>query len=68
MVEQKDTEQMEWMTAAQAAQELGITSRWVRYLIERGVLVGQHLSDRVILVKRESLANYTPKRKRRHME
>ncbi len=65
MAKRKDEQLTEWLTPEQAAAELGVTSRWVRNLIERGVLEGQKLSDRVLLVKRSSLANFTPKHKRK---
>lgn len=55
----------DWITTAQAGAELGITSRQVNYLIARGVLEAMKVTPRLTLVKRASLANYTPRHKRK---
>lgn len=55
----------DFITASQAAEILGITHRYVVKLLSAGTLEGNKVTDRLWLVNRASLANWTPKRKRR---
>lgn len=54
-----DTPMTDWVTTAQAGEILGITPRHVNRLIAAGVLEGFKMATRMMLVKRDSLANYT---------
>ena len=51
------------MRVADVANELGVTSRHVRTLIERGMLVAERLSPRLYLVQRERVERYKWKRR-----
>ena len=61
----KETPVNEFITTTEAAAELGITRPYVDILIARGVLEARKVNNRLWLVNRASLANWTPKRKRR---
>lgn len=54
----------EWVTTAQAGELLGVTSRQINYLIASGKLEAIKVTNRLTLVKCESLAGYIPRHKR----
>ena len=51
------------MTVQQAAQELGVSARRVRQLIEGGVLIAEALNPRLWLVERASVDRYQQTRR-----
>lgn len=55
----------DWITTRQAADLLGVHYSYIGKLIAAGVLEGRKVNNRLWLVNRASLANWTPKRKRR---
>ena len=65
MIKRKETPVDELITVVQAAELLGITKRHILRLIATGEIEGRQLASRAWLVNRASLANWTPKRKRR---
>ena len=57
-----DEEFADWMTASEAAEELGVTDRWIRDLAEAGKLIGRKMG-RMWLVRRSSVERYKQQRK-----
>lgn len=68
MAQRKGTPVEEYITTTEAAELLGVTARYVAKLVESGTLEGRKVNARLWLVNRASLANWTPKRKRRKRE
>jgi excisionase family DNA binding protein len=68
MAKRKGTPVEELITVVQAADLLGITKRHVLRLIASGEIEGRQLASRAWLVNRASLANWTPKRRRKPKE
>jgi hypothetical protein len=64
MTKRKDIPLEQWPTTTQASKLLGITHRMVAYLCEHGELECRKIADRW-LVSPQSVADWTPKRKRR---
>ena len=65
MAKRKETPVTDFVTTREAGELLGITSRHINRLIDAGVLDAVKVTNRLTLVNRASLANWTPKRKRR---
>jgi excisionase family DNA binding protein len=65
MTKRKDIPPVEYVTTTEAAALLGITRYSVNRLITAGTFEGRKVNNRLWLVNRASLANWTPKRKHR---
>jgi excisionase family DNA binding protein len=65
MTKRKGTPIEEWITAAQAAERLGITARHVKRLVQSGELEGRMIAGAMWLVNPDSLSDWTPKRRRK---
>lgn len=68
MTKRKDTQVADFVTTREAGEILGITPRHVNWLIAHGVLEAVKVTSRLTLVRRDSLENYQPKRKRHDSE
>jgi excisionase family DNA binding protein len=53
----------QWITAKQAGEHLGITSRHVKRLIQNGSLDGRMIAGALWLVNPDSLSRWTRKRR-----
>ena len=54
-----------WITTAEAAALLGVTSSYVVKLIHNGIFEARKLNNRLLLVNRQSLEGWSRKRKRK---
>lgn len=65
MTKHRKTPLLDLVTVVQAADLLGVSKRHVLRLIASGEIEGQQLASKAWVVNRASLANWTPKRRRR---
>ena len=65
MAKRKGAPVEEYITTTEAAALLGVTARYVAKLAEDGTLEARKVSNRLWLVNRASLTNWTPQRRGR---
>ncbi len=65
MKKQPTTPLEDWITAAEVSKMLGVTPQHVTYLVRHGELVGKKVTNRLILINRQSVEAWTPKRRKR---
>jgi excisionase family DNA binding protein len=65
MKKQPTTPLEDWITTAEAAHIMGVTQRHVIHLVSREQIEGKKITDRLILVNRQSVEAWTPKRRKR---
>ncbi len=68
MTKRKDTSVENWITVAEAAEILGITPNYVGKLIRTGRFEARKVTNRLLLVNKESLEGWTRKQKRHDSE
>jgi excisionase family DNA binding protein len=68
MAKRKSTPVEDYITSSEAAQILGVTRVYVNQLLARGVLRGRKMTDRLWMVERSSLPNWTRQRKHKPKE
>ena len=54
-----------WITTAEAAELLGVTSKYIGKLVRSGIFEGRKVNNRLLLVNRLSLEGWERKRKRK---
>jgi excisionase family DNA binding protein len=60
------TEELDnWITTTEAAERLGVTSRWITRLINRGDLQGRKMNSRLFLVYAPDVDAYRYKMKKK---
>ena len=68
MSKRKSTPVEDWITAKQASEILGVSSRYVHTLVAKGTLEGRMIGGLALFVNPDSLANWKPKKKRKPKE